>query len=160
MEDTMNGTTHGQPVNRRGFLRVMLGGAGLVIAGRTASVRAETTLAPAQGAGELKSSCEQYGGVYIESKQDDIQACFWPNKGKTVCKLDGTGCYNYDPPKSANNPGPFEDPFSGVNWTAIEDPAGIDPSDPVEAITPPSIVTSPAASSSSRRKRRGKRRKR
>jgi hypothetical protein len=83
----------------------MIGGAALLVAGRVAGARAEPTKAPNQGAGELKSSCDKYDGVYIESKKDDVIACFWPNKGKTVCKYDGTGCYNYDPPKMTHAPG-------------------------------------------------------
>jgi hypothetical protein len=154
---------HGYSQGRRGLLKAALGGAVLLLAGAAGTARAEPTRAPNQSPGELKQSCDKHGGVYIDSKKDDVQACFWANKAKTVCKFDGTGCWNYDPPKppkGVDNPGPFADPFDTVNWPVLEQLAGVDDPGAVEPDTTPAIVTPVATNGARRRKRRGKRRKR
>lgn len=152
------GAINGRPSSRRGFLRALFGGAALLVAGRIAGVRAEATKAPNQTPGELKSSCEQYDGTYIESKKDDVTACFWPGGGKTVCKYDGTGCYNYDPPKpKPNAAGGISDPFGGLGWDAtLEVIEEVDPG-PAASDGPDAA---PAANPTKRQRRRGKRRKR
>lgn len=159
----MSDVSHRHSQGRRGFLKAALGGAVLLFAGAAGAARAEPTKAPNQSPGELKSSCEKYDGVYIESKKDDVQACFWPNKGKTVCKYNGTGCYNYDPPKSAPNPGPFADPFGSVNWPDLEALAGGDDQvagDPITAVATASPETILGRRRRKRQsKRQGKRRK-
>lgn len=155
----MNGMAETSSHNRRRFLQAAFGGAVLLVAGRAGIARAEPTKAPNQSPGELKASCDKHGGVYIESKKDDVQACFWPNKGKTVCKFNGTGCYNYDPPKAVTNPGPFADPFGSVNWPVLEVLAGVEEPDPGDPITTPATVTPATTNIPRRRKRRGKRRK-
>ena len=148
MNGTTTSTTTGRPRSRRAVLRAVIGGAALLVAGRVAGARAEPTKAPNQGPGELKSSCDKYDGVYIESKKDDVTACFWPNKGKTVCKYDGTGCYNYDPPKMTHAPGTIAGPFGGFNGDAT-----------LEVIT--AVEPDPAASGGAKgRRRRGTRRHR
>jgi hypothetical protein len=158
MNVAQDGTTNGRPSSRRGFLRALFGGAALLVAGRVAGARAEPTRAPDQTPGELKSSCEQYDGTYIESKKDDIIACFWPGGGKTVCKYDGTGCYNYDPPKPKPNAvGSVENPFGGLGWEGtLEVVEEVDP-DPAAG---GGLDAAPAAERPKRRKRRGNRRKR
>jgi hypothetical protein len=160
LEGTMNGMAQTSPHNRRKILAAAVGGAVLLITGRARIARAEPTPAPSQGPGELKKSCEQYGGVYIESQKDDIQACFWPNKGKTVCKFNGTGCYNYDSPNSTTNPGPFADPFGNVDWHDLEAIAGVDDAGTDEPVITPAVTSPPARKRKSHRKHHGKRRKR
>jgi hypothetical protein len=162
MENTMYDMTHEHSQGRRRFLQALFGGAVLLISGRAADALAEATRAPNQSPGELKSSCDKHGGVYIDSKKDDVQACFWSNKAKTVCKFDGTGCWNYDPPKppkGLENNGPIVDPFDSVNWHELEQLAGVDAPVVGDPISTPAVVTSPAATPTGRRKRRGKRRK-
>ena len=156
----MNGIARAQSPSRRRFVQALFGGAALLIAGHAGNVRAEPTKAPDQGPGELKSSCDQHGGTYIESKKDDVQACFWPNKGKTVCKFSGKGCYNYDPPKAVTTPtGPFADPFGSVNWPELEALAETDTPEGGTPPTSPANVLPEAASRRHGKKRRGKRRK-
>ncbi|MEZ4562283.1 MAG: hypothetical protein R2853_06060 [Thermomicrobiales bacterium] len=156
----MNGTTATSSSNRRRVLQAAFGGAIVLLANRAAGTAAEPTPAPNQNPGELKSSCEQYGGVYIDSQKDDIQACFWPNKGKTVCKYNGSGCYNYDPPRSTTNPGPFTDPFGNVNWHDLEAIAGVDDTGANEPVVTPAVAAPPARKRKAHHKHRGKRRKR
>ena len=156
----MNGMANARSHNRRGLLMSAFGGAILLLAGQAGIARAEPTTAPNQGPGELKSSCEKHGGVYIESKKDNVQACFWPNKGKTVCKYNGTGCYNYDPPKAATTPtGPFADPFGSVNWPELEALAEASTSTADEPATTPAEITPATIVRPPRRKRRRIRRK-
>jgi hypothetical protein len=133
-------------------------GAALLVAGHVTGVRAEPTQAPNQAPGELKSSCEQYDGTYIESKKDDVIACFWPDKGKTVCKYDGTGCYNYDPPKPKPNAGGGgAGPFGGFDWEAtLEVAEDVDPGPAVGD----GLDAAPSSERTKRRRRRGNRRQR
>ncbi|MCA9878168.1 MAG: hypothetical protein KC442_10310 [Thermomicrobiales bacterium] len=157
----MSGMASTRLRSRRRFLQAVFGGVAVLSAGRAATTLAEPTKAPNQGPGELKSSCDKHGGVYIESKKDDVQACFWPNKGKTVCKFNGTGCYNYDPPKATTGTtGPWADPFGSLNWPdlevlATEAGSSAGGGDIIQDATAPA-----ATSSAYRRKRRGKRGKR
>lgn len=156
----MNGIARAQSPSRRRFVQALFGGAALLITGRTGIALAEPTRAPNQGPGELKSSCDKHGGTYIESKKDDVQACFWSNKGKTVCKYNGTGCYNYDPPKAVTTPtGPFADPFGSVNWPELEALAETDTPEGGTPPTSPANVLPGTTTPPRGRKRRGKRRK-
>jgi hypothetical protein len=153
---TTNGVTTGRPRSRRGFLQAAFGGVALLAAGRVAAARAEPTKSPDQSAAELKSSCEQYGGVYIESKKDDIIACFWPNKGKTVCKYNGTGCYNYDSPKMVNHGGSIAVPVGYLDGAAHFEAAMVAAQDPAAGKSGVAAVTG----GSKGRRCRGKGRKR
>ena len=156
----MNGTANTYSQSRRRLLQALAGGAVLAIAGRTERAHAEPTRAPDQTAGELKISCDKLGGVYIESKKDDVQACFWPNKDKTVCKFNGTGCWNYPPPKAATSaPDSWADPFGTVNWADLEELAGVDDPAAGESATTPATAAPETTTNPRRRKRRGKRRK-
>jgi hypothetical protein len=157
MNGAMNGTTTGRPSSRRGFLQAAFGGVALLAAGRVAGARAEPTKAPDQSAGDLKSSCEKYDGVYIESKKDDIIACFWPNKGKTVCKYNGTGCYNYDSPKMANHSGSIAAPFHYLDGAAQFEVAMAPEPDPAAGKSGNAVSVT---GGSKGRKHRGKGRKR
>jgi hypothetical protein len=77
---------------------VLVGLAILATVGGGDSALAETK-GPGHGSKEVfKSSCDQYGGTFIDSPKDGLTICVWPDGGKTVCDSSGNDCTNYPPP--------------------------------------------------------------
>ncbi len=80
-------------------------------------VAAETEHRPGHGDKSIfQSSCEQYGGAFLDSPKDKLTACFYPDKSKTVCDSNGNDCINYPPPK----PTKLERPLVGSAGEIIE----------------------------------------
>lgn len=107
------------------------------------------------------------GGVFIDSPQDKLTACFYPDGSKTVCDANGQDCENYPPPPpkpKSNVTGGVEGPFGGFGWEATTDVGEtVDPSPATSAangVTAPPVEGAEARTGSGKRRgRRGKRRK-
>jgi hypothetical protein len=84
---------------RRRFLGGLIGGLALVGVSGAKSVLATYNYG---SKAELKRRCELEGGTYIESEQDKLTACFYPNGSKLVCNLSGNDCITYPPTKMVN----------------------------------------------------------
>jgi hypothetical protein len=83
--------------------RIVLGAAVVGLAVMVLVGGGERTLAkefrPGHGdKATFKSSCDQYGGTFIDSPKDGLTACFYGDGSKTVCDKDGNDCINYPPP--------------------------------------------------------------
>ena len=83
--------------------RIVLGAAVLGLAVMALVGGGESTLAKESRPGHgdkatFKSSCDQYGGTFIDSPKDGLTACFYDDGSKTVCDKDGNDCINYPPP--------------------------------------------------------------
>jgi hypothetical protein len=126
----------GRRSTRRGFLGAVIGGVALLGSARRNGVLAEPTKAPDQQNGALKTDCDAHGGTYIESKKDDVIACYWSGGGQTACRYDGTHCYNYpDPKPKPSAPAGTGDPLAGLGDVATYD-SEITYASPNEGITP------------------------
>jgi hypothetical protein len=151
----------GRRSSRRGFLGAVIGGVTLLGSARLNGVLAEPTQAPNQSREGLKSDCDHNGGTYIESKKDDVTACYWSGGGKTACRYDGTHCYNYPDPKPKSSPTEGNvDPFGGFGDMATTYDGEITYAGPSDGITPaPAADEAESTGPARKRRRHGKRRR-
>ena len=69
----------------------------------------------------FKSSCDQYGGTFIDSPKDGLTACFYGDGSKTVCDKDGNDCINYPPPPKKMVDTGWADPIAADAPLVAED---------------------------------------
>ena len=132
---------------RRRFLGAVIGGVGMLGAGRLNGALADKNLNHGDKA-SFKSSCDQYGGEFVDSPKDKVTVCVWSDGGKTVCDTKGNDCENYPPPKKAPGQGPWGDLPDGE----ITEVPAFESADPV-------VAPRPTGGGDAKRRRKGKRRK-
>jgi hypothetical protein len=132
---------------RRSFLGAVMGAVGLLGAGRLNGALADKNLNHGDKA-SFKSSCDQYGGEFVDSPKDKVTVCVWSDGGKTVCDGNGNDCDNYPPPKKAPGQGPWGDL---PDWE-ITEVSEFESADPVVGPRSPD-------GGHAKRRRKGKRRK-
>jgi hypothetical protein len=147
-------TMHGRRSTRRSFLGTVVGAAAILglkrVPGTPAALAAD---AEYPSASSFKTNCERNGGVFIDSPQDGLTACFYRDGSKDVCNTSGGNCTHYPPPpKNQINSGtnvadapfivdgteimtPGEPPLVAIAETPGDGP--LDRQDPNQDITKP-----------------------
>jgi hypothetical protein len=138
-----------QHVTRRIVLgAAVVGLAALMTVGGGDSALADKNLNHGDKA-SFKSSCDQYGGTFIDSPKDGLTACFWGDGGKTVCDQDGNDCENYPPPPKKMEETSWADPIVADAPLVVDDTQTVAPVDaplqtiaeaPLEAVGEPSVA--------------------
>jgi hypothetical protein len=134
--------------------RIVLGAAVVGLAVMALVGGGESTLAkefrPGHGdKATFKSSCDQYGGTFIDSPKDGLTACFYGDGSKTVCDKDGNDCINYPPPPKKMVDTGLADPIVADAPLVAEDSQTVAPVHaPLEVIAEApleAVVEAPAA---------------
>jgi hypothetical protein len=117
---------HQQHVMRRIVLSAAVVGLAVLTAlGGGDGVHAEGNTTSDKGSKEaFQKECESnvidgVQGTFLDSPKDNLTACFYGDKSKTVCDQNGNNCNHYDPPKSNQEPG-SDSPFAGSTGEIIE----------------------------------------
>jgi hypothetical protein len=131
-----------QHVTRRIVLSAVVVGLAIVatVGGGNSALAKESR--PGNGdKASFKSSCDQYGGTFIDSPKDGLTACFWGDGSKTVCDKDGNDCINYPPPPKKMEETSWADPIVADAPLVADDTQTVAPVDaPLEAIAETEIA--------------------
>lgn len=108
----------GRRSSRRGFLGTVIGGLALLGTGYFRSALADKTLNNGDKQ-SFQKGCEDNGGTFIDSPKDNLTACFWSDKSKTVCDRNGNDCENYPPPPKKLEETRWADPILGATGESV-----------------------------------------